>query len=292
MSAFRFNFYINARNGNMFDLKEKVILVVGGRGYLGRDFCYYLNKQNATIISADLKEISKAALKSKDKKSQSGVIQVDIDVTDKDSVSQVVDQIVQKYGKIDVLVFSVTVKPNDFYLPYTECSLEGWQSVIHAELDGVFLVTQKVGRVMEIQQNGSMILLSSMYGVVGNDQRIYKNSNLDSLYADNENNNESEKKQIYSHSVYPTVKGGIISLTRYLAAYWGENNIRVNCISPGGIAHVGENEEFVTQYSERVPLGRKGNLDEISPSIVYLASDESNYITGQNLIIDGGWTAW
>jgi len=147
---------------------------------------------------------------------------------------------------------------------------------------------------MEIQQNGSMILLSSMYGVVGNDQRIYKNSNLDSLYADNDNDNDndSEKKQIYSHSVYPTVKGGIISLTRYLAAYWGENNIRVNCISPGGIAHVGENEEFVTQYSERVPLRRKGNLDEISPSIVYLASDESNYITGQNLIIDGGWTAW
>ena len=272
----------------MFDLKEKVILVVGGRGYLGRDFCYYLNKQNATVISADLKKSSKAALKSNDKKSQSGVIQLDIDVTDKDSVSQVVNKIVKEYGRVDVLVFSVTAKPKDFYLPYTECSLEGWQSVIHAELDGVFLVTQKVGQAMETQQNGSIILLSSMYGVVGNDQRIYQDSNLDSLYADN----ESGKRQIYSHSVYPTVKGGVISLTRYLAAYWGESNIRVNCISPGGIAHAGENDAFVAKYSARVPLGRKGNLNEISPSIVYLASDESSYITGQNLIIDGGWTAW
>ena len=274
----------------MFDLKEKVILVVGGRGYLGRDFCYYLNKQNATVLSADLKENSKAALKSKDKKNQTDIKQFDIDVTDKQSVSKIVDKIVKKFKKIDVLVFAVTAKPNDFYLPYTKCSLEGWQKVIQTELDGVFLVTQKVGQIMETQRYGSMILLSSIYGVVGNDQRIYKGSNLDNLYS--ENSNKSEEKQIFSHSAYPVAKGGIISLTRYLAAYWGGKNIRVNCVSPGGISHPGENEKFVSKYSEKVPLGRKGNLNEISSSIVYLASNESSYITGQNIIIDGGWTAW
>ena len=184
----------------------------------------------------------------------------------------------------------MTAKPNDFYLPYTECSLKGWQSVISAELDGVFLVTQSVGKIMEKKRRGSIILLSSMYGVVGNDQRIYKGSNLDNLYVNKKNKNN--KKQIYSHSVYPTVKGGIISLTKYLAAYWGNKNIRVNCISPGGITHEGENKKFVSKYSEKVPLGRKCELDEISPAVVYLASDESSYITGQNIIIDGGWTAW
>tara|TARA_X000000950_G_C13720528_1_gene580026 strand:- start:63 stop:887 length:825 start_codon:yes stop_codon:yes gene_type:complete len=274
----------------MFDLSNKVILVVGGRGYLGRDFCYYLNKQKGTVISADLKESSMAALKSKNKKNQSNIIQVDIDVTNEKSVSGTIKKIKKKYGKIDSLVFSVTAKPHDFYLPYTECSLKGWQSVIKAELDGVFLVTQKVGELMEQQKKGSIILLSSMYGVVGNDQRIYKGSNLDSLYINKKN--KKSKNQIYSHSVYPTVKGGIISLTRYLAAYWGEKNIRVNCISPGGIEHEGENKDFVSKYSQKVPLGRKSNLDEISPAVVYLASDESSYLTGQNIIIDGGWTAW
>lgn len=274
----------------MFNLKDKVILVVGGRGYLGRDFCYYLNKQNGTVISADQKETSSAALKSKDKKSQIGIIQVDIDVTKEESVSKLVNKIVKDYGKIDVLVFSVTDKPKDFYLPFTECSLAGWQSVIHTELDGAFLLAKKVGKIMEEQMSGSIIFLSSIYGVVGNDQRIYKGSNLDGLYSNQETKNVD--KQIYSHSVYSAVKGGIISLTRYLAAYWGDKNIRVNCVSPGGIDHEGENKKFVKKYSAKVPLGRKSKLNEISPSIVYLASDESSYVTGQNFIIDGGWTAW
>ena len=131
--------------------------------------------------------------------------------------------------------------------------------------------------------------MSSIYGVVGNDQRIYEGSNLDNLYTNQSNTSD---KKIYSHSVYPVVKGGIISLTRYLAAYWGESNIRVNAISPGGIYHEGENEVFLKKYSEKVPLGRKANINEISSSVVYLSSDEASYITGQNLIIDGGWTAW
>ena len=165
----------------MFDLKNKMILVVGGRGYLGRDFCYYLNKQNATVVSADLKETSITASKSNNKKNQSNINQIDIDVTKEKSVSNTIEKIFKKYGRIDGLVFSVTAKPDDFYLPYSECSLKGWQKVINTELNGIFLVTQKVGKIMEQQKSGSIILLSSMYGVVGNDQRIYKGSNLDNL---------------------------------------------------------------------------------------------------------------
>jgi len=272
----------------MFDLSNKVILVVGGRGYLGRDFCQKLRSQHAMVISADLPMESKAASKSQYDGEFDDIDEMDVDVGNQASVQNLVQSIVDKYGVIDTLVYSVTAKPDDFYMPFTECSLEGWQSVIHAELDGLFLAAQEVGKVMEKAGKGNIILLSSIYGVVGNDQRIYEGSNLASLYA----NQEDSPKQIYSHSVYPVVKGGIISLTRYLAAYWGKQNIRVNCVSPGGVYHEGENAAFLKKYSEKVPLGRKGEVSEISGVVVFLSSDEAGYVTGQNLIVDGGWTAW
>ena len=274
----------------MFDLKNKIVLVLGGRGYLGRGFCQALCEQNALVISADLPMESKAASSSAFSEVYTNIEQYDVDVTDKKSVVRLVSLILKKHGRIDTLIYSVTAKPHDFYLPFTECSLEGWQSVIRSELDGLFLVTQEVGRSMEEKEDGNIIFISSIYGVVGNDQRLYKGSNLDDLYSDNQKTKKNT--QPYSHSVYPVVKGGVISLTRYLAAYWGEKNIRVNCISPGGVYHEGENQTFVKKYSEKVPLGRKAKVEEVASSVVFLASNESSYITGQNIIIDGGWTAW
>jgi len=274
----------------MFDLEGKVIVVIGGRGYLGRDFCQKLRLQNAIVISVDLPVASKAASKSVYKTKFHDIEQIDVDVTSSDSVKFTINHIIEKYKRIDAMIYSVTAKPNDFYAPFTECSLEGWQSVINVELNGLLLVTQEIGRVMERQEFGSIVFISSIYGVVGNDQRIYDGSNLAGIYA--ESSSENERKQIFSHSVYPTVKGGVISLTRYLAAYWGEKNIRVNCISPGGVYHKGENDTFLKKYSEKVPLGRKAEVSEITGSVVYLVSDEASYTTGQNLIVDGGWTAW
>ena len=275
----------------MFNLKNKVVLVVGGRGYLVRDFCHYLNKQNAVVISADKDTVSMAAARSTSVKKMDGVEQINLDVTNANSVAEAVKNIIKKYNRIDVLVYSVSAKPDDFYLPYTECSLEGWQKVIQVELDGAFLVTKEVGKFMEKQNNGSIILLSSIYGVVGNDQRIYEGSNLDKVYL-NETESDDSNKKIFSHSVYSVVKGGLISLTRFLASYWGNNNIRVNCISPGGVEHEGENETFVKNYANKVPLGRKAKKEEISSAVVFLASDEASYVNGQNIIVDGGWTSW
>lgn len=272
----------------MFDLTGKSALVVGGRGFLGRRFAKALNESGARVFAADLQELSPAAASHEFEGEVDEVVQLDIDVKDAESVQRVVTEVNNASKGIDILVYTVTAKPKDFYKPYTECSLEGWQSVLHAELDGLFLVTQQVGKVMESQARGSMIFLSSIYGIVGNDQRIYEGANLPELYA-----GASEgSKQIYSHAVYPAAKGAVISLTRYLAAYWGEKNIRVNCISPGGLAHPGENEEFVRRYSQKVPLGRKAGLDEVNGAVVFLASDEAAYITGHNLVVDGGWTAW
>jgi len=275
----------------LFDLTKKTALVIGGRGFLGRRFSTTLAHAGAQVFAADLPQLSPAASSHKlgTVDEETSVVQLNVDVTDTESVNEVVEQVVDQASAIDVLLYCVTAKPKDFYKPFTECSLEGWQSVLRAELDGLFLVAQKVGKVMEGQQSGNMIFLSSIYGIVGNDQRIYEGSNLPELYA---GANSEELKRIYSHAVYPAAKGAVISLTRYLAAYWGSRNIRVNCISPGGLAHPGENEEFVSRYSQRVPLGRKAGLDEINGAVVFLASDEASYITGHNLVVDGGWTSW
>ena len=276
-----------------FDLSGKVGLVVGGRGYLGTRFSAALAECGGKVYSADLPQVSPAAQKDTNPISQEGIVQRDVNVTNEDSVLALVDGILSDTSHIDTLVYSVTAKPDDFYYPFTECSLEGWQKVFKAEMDGLFMVTQQVGRSMEKVNQGNIILLSSMYGVVGNDQRIYEGANLSMLYVGNDAGAHEDKgKQIYSHAAYPAVKGGVIALTRYLAAYWEGRNIRVNCVSPGGVEHAGENRKFVQQYSSRVPLGRKATADEIASAVVFLASDASSYINGHNLIADGGWTAW
>jgi len=275
----------------MFELEEKTILVIGGRGYLGKNFCSHLKAQGATVLSADLPDPSPAAKHANNPQLGHEVIQKIVDVTNDTSVSNLVDSIMDEFGVIDVLVYCASMKTDDFFSPLTECSFESWTSVLEVELSGLFRVIQKVGSIMEHQKYGNIILLSSIYGVVGNDQRIYQNANLQEVYLKTDSA-QNPKKRIYAHAVYSVAKGGLISLTRYLAAYWGEKRIRVNCVSPGGVTHPGENKNFVENYSARVPLGRKAELSEVSAAIVFLASDEASYITGQNIIVDGGWTAW
>lgn len=272
----------------MFDLNDHVALVIGGRGYLGRDFCAGLEKQGAWVHSADLPQASLASKGAQPIAESPRIFQHEIDVTDPQSVHSVVEAVIAKHGRIDILVFSASSKPKDFYAPYTECSLEGWQSVIKTELDGMFLVTQQVGRHMEKARKGSIILMGSIYGVVGNDQRIYEGANLDQVYS----GVHLGQKQLYSHASYVAAKGAHIAMVKYLAAYWGSYGIRVNCVSPGGVSQQHENETFVKKYCDRVPLARKAERGDITSAIIYLASNEASYITGHNLIVDGGWTAW
>ena len=192
-------------------------------------------------------------------------------------------------GRIDVLIFAVTFKPPGFYLPYTDMPLDGWRKVLQVELDGAFLTSQAVGRVMEKQGSGCIVFFSSMYGVVGNDQRIYEGWNLGQLYGDEK---DGQLKQIYAPAAYNVAKGGVIMLAKYLAAYWGRKNIRVNCLCPGGVYHEGEDEGSLKKYAAKTPLGRKADPEEIASAAVFFASDASTYMTGHNLVVDGGWTAW
>jgi NAD(P)-dependent dehydrogenase (short-subunit alcohol dehydrogenase family) len=270
-----------------FDLSGKRVLIVGGRGYLGARIGAALDEFGARVFSADLPAASRAASSAGEFETPATIRQFDVDVSNAASARKLVEDAEREAQGIDVLFYCATAKPKDFYAPFTECSLEGWRNVFAAEMDGLFLIAQRVGALMERQGHGNIVLLASMYGVVGNDQRIYEGSNLAELYA-----GSAGAKRIYSHAAYPAVKGGVIALTRYLAAYWEGRNIRVNCLSPGGIEHPGENEAFVKKYADHVPLGRKAKPEEICSAAVFLASEASSYLNGHNLIVDGGWTAW
>jgi len=156
--------------------------------------------------------------------------------------------------------------------------LEDWQKVMDVNITGMFLCCQAVAKEMEKKKSGSIINIASIYGVTAPDQRLYEGA----VYRG---------KKINTPAVYSTSKGAVISLTRYLATYLAPYGIRVNALTPGGV-YSGQNKAFVKKYSERCPLGRMAKPEEIFNAVYFLASDASSYITGHNLIVDGGWTVW
>ena len=270
----------------MFRLDGKIVVLIGGGGYLGIEFTKALLDFGAIVYSCDIKE--NEYINNYEKQYGNRYHFHIVDCTDKDDIIKFKDFILEKEKKIDVLINSVTAKGDDFYLPFEDVSLEGWEIGIKGNITIPFLTAQVFIPVMAEQKFGSVINISSIYGIVGNDQRIYEGSNLHECYLDT----NPDIKQIYSHPVYPAAKGGLIVFTKYLAAYYGKDNVRTNCISPGGIYYEHENEAFVKKYNDKTPLGRKAKPDEINGALIYLASDASSYVTGHNLVVDGGWTAW
>jgi NAD(P)-dependent dehydrogenase (short-subunit alcohol dehydrogenase family) len=265
----------------LFDLEGKNVLLFGGSGILGKEFVKSLVAHNATVISCDIKEIS-AELK---------IDSVDYQLLDASNEEELLafrDSIIEKYKRIDVLINSVTAKYDDFYLPFDQTSTKGWEIGLMGNLTLPYMISKAFINHLCEQKSGSIINISSVYGLVGNDQSIYEGSNLHEIYV----KDSPDIKQIYSNGVYNAAKGGLNNFTRYLAAYYGKYNIRVNTISPGGIEYPDENETFLKKYGAKVPLGRKAKKEEINGALIFLASDASTYVTGHNLVVDGGFTAW
>lgn len=273
---------------DLFSLKNKVAVVFGGNGYLGKSYCKALLDYGAKVYSCDLNVNKSNETNKLIEKYPSKFELVKIDASDKDELIKLREKIIQKEKTLDVLVNSTTMKGNDFYLPFEKVSLEGWNIGLLGDLTIPFLTIQTFIPIMKKQKRGSIINTASIYGIVGNDQRIYEGSNLHQLYV----KNSPEIKKVYAHGVYSAAKAGLINFTKYLAAYYGKDNIRVNCISPGGIYNENENENFLKKYSDKTPLGRKAKLEEINGALIFLASEASSYVTGHNLVVDGGFTIW
>ena len=273
---------------NMFSLENKVIVIFGGNGYLGRQFCKVILDSGGKLYSCDtnINETDEIKQLKKEYPQQFNLIKVD--ATKTKELEIIYRKIVTEEKKVDVLINATTMKSDDFYLPFEEVSLDSWNIGILGNLTIPFLTIQTFIPIMKANKKGSIINISSHYGKVGNDQRIYEGSNLHEVYI----KDSPDIKQIYSHGVYNAAKGGVNNFTRYLAAYYGACNIRVNSLSPGGIHHGSENEVFLKKYSEKVPLGRKANIDEMDGALIFLASDASSYVTGHDLVVDGGYTIW
>lgn len=267
-----------------FDLTGRTAVVTGGAGILGRGFVRVLAAHGARVALVDVDHAgaNEAARSIRGEINGATVLAVACDVADAESVRDMVDRVLGEFGEIHILHNNAATKSADldaFFAPFEDYSLAQWREVMSVNLDGMFLVAQAVGRQMVRQgKGGSIIQTASIYGVVAPDQRIYEGSSY-------------LGRQISSPAVYSASKAGVIGLTRHLAAYWGSHGIRVNALTPGGVDS-GQNDTFRARYSARVPLGRMAEAHELQSALLFLASDASSYVTGQNIIVDGGLTCW
>jgi NAD(P)-dependent dehydrogenase (short-subunit alcohol dehydrogenase family) len=265
----------------LFILNGKTAIVTGACGLLGKEHCKALAEVGANVVVADVNLDSAATFAS----SLPGRnhLPLAVDVTSKSSLEQAKNTILQKFGSIDILVNNAAVNDmfenpalSGHYSQFENYPLESWQKSIDVNVTGVFLASQVFGIEMANQGKGSIINIASTYGVVGPDQSIYV---------------ESGKTQVfYKSPAYPATKGAIVNFTRYLAAYWGKNGVRVNTLSPGGVEN-GQENWFIENYSQKTALNRMAQPNDYKGAVVFLASDASLYMTGANLIVDGGWTA-
>jgi NAD(P)-dependent dehydrogenase (short-subunit alcohol dehydrogenase family) len=241
-------------------LKDKIIIVTGGSGLLGKEIIKDLETKGATAINADINvatDFEKNTLL--------------VDITSEESIVKAIQLVTNFYGKIDGLVNNAYPRTKDWGTKFEDITYESWRKNVDMQMNTTFLFIQKIMPEL-LKTKGSIVNMTSIYGVVGNDLTIYENTSINTA------------------APYSAIKGGVINFTRYLASYYGRQGVRVNCVSPGGIFD-NQHETFVANYEKKVPMGRMGNPDDIAPSVSFLLSDEAKYITGQNLIVDGGWTA-
>jgi len=266
-----------------FKLTGRVAIVTGGAGLLGSEFCRTLAEAGAAVVVADLAEGPARTVAESLAQAGYRALGVGVDVTNPNSVCAMVETTLKEFGRLDILVNSAALDPkvsSDGAVrdasSFENYSLEAWKAALEVNLTGMFLVTQAAVKPMKAQGKGSIINICSTYGLVAPDQRIYQKPGQPPQY-----------KPVY----YSVTKSGVLGFTRYLAAYYAGTEIRVNSLSPGGVYN-NQDETFVKNYSYRTIMGRMAHKDEMNGALLFLASDASSYMTGGNLVVDGGWTAW
>lgn len=264
-----------------FSLKGKTAVVTGAAGLLGRYHCQALAEAGATVVATDIDQARcEEVVMGPDSRSFACAA----DVTEPESVRRLLDLILERSGRIDVLVNNAAIDDRfESRAAALELSrfesypLDLWKRSLDVNVTGAFVCSQVFGSKMAEAGQGSIINIASTYGIVAPDQ---------SLYRDDEG-----RQRFYKSAAYPTTKGAVLAFTRFLAAYWGPAGVRVNALSPGGVEN-GQDAFFIDGYVRRTPLGRMAAPSDYMGALVFLASDASSYVTGANLVVDGGFTIW
>jgi NAD(P)-dependent dehydrogenase (short-subunit alcohol dehydrogenase family) len=256
------------------DLKNKIVVITGGAGLIGKGFVRAVVENGGTAIIADIDEISGNNVKDEISK-ESGTDKIEfnkVDITSRESIQVMIDAIIKKHKVIDALVNNAYPRNSNYGRKFEDVTYQDFCENVNLHLGGYFLMTQEISRVMVKQKKGVIVYIASIYGFMAPRFELYENTGFTSPVE------------------YSAIKGGLLSLTKYLASYLGKHDIRVNAISPGGVFD-NQPESFVRQYSNKTIIGnRMAETDDLTGALVFLLSDSSRYVTGQNIVVDGGWS--
>jgi NAD(P)-dependent dehydrogenase (short-subunit alcohol dehydrogenase family) len=254
---------------DLFDLDGQTAVVTGGAGLIGAVTCEYLADYSADVVVAEHDEASGKAVA--DELGTTGEYRP-LDVTDKESVKRLVRTVDDEHDGIDALVNCAYPRTEAYGQRFEDVTLDEWNANLSMHLGGYYATCHHASKAMIDRGDGGRIVnLGSIYGIRAPDFSVYEDTDMTSPVE------------------YAGIKGGVINLTRYLASYLGDHGIRVNAVSPGGVFD-DQNERFVEHYEERTPLGRMAEPSDVAGAILYLLSPAAAYVTGHNLVVDGGWT--
>ena len=255
-----------------FSLKGKVAYVTGGLGLIGSEISKAFASAGATVVILDIETDKDNQRVKKIQSKEHKIFFEYCDITDLKKIETKIDSFISKYSQIDIWVNCAYPITEDWGNKVENLSLDSWRKNIDFHLNSYAWFSKEVALRMKKKESGVIINIGSIYGVVGSDFTIYEGTEMTTPMA------------------YSAIKGGIINFSRYLASYFGKYNIRINNVCPGGIL-ANQNPIFIKNYNKRVPLKRMGKPDEIASVVLFLASDAASYITGETIMVDGGWTA-
>ncbi len=268
------------RTGLLFSLDGKVVVVTGSAGQLGGEYVKALLAQGASVVGIDIwLDNPKSHVHDI---SVPEFLPLQADVTDRGSVEGALNASLERFGRVDGLVNNAALDnpPGGGGAevgPFEDYPQVAWDKVVEANLKGTLVPCQVFGGHMARGGGGSIVNISSIYGILSPDQRIYEY--------------RREEQPFFKPVAYSVTKSGILNLTRYLATYWARQGVRVNTLTLAGVFHE-QDARFLEGYTARVPVGRMARQDEYNGAVVFIMSDASSYMTGSNLIIDGGYSCW